>query len=189
MWRWRARARSIWRRPSSSRKASRSDLRTHRRQHGGGVARRRRAHRHRRHQGRREGQRRRRLHHHDRLRRCAGGRSYLRRPRARPATRSCQRHARRPRRRGAVEAREPDLRNRDLSDSAPLHGLVADMVAAVPAIHCLRDPTRGGLGLDLERDGPAIARRDAARRKRDPLQAGRACGVRAAWPRPALHRQ
>ena len=28
------------------------------------------------------------------------------------------------------------------SDSAALHGLVADMVAAVPEIHCLRDPTR-----------------------------------------------
>ena len=36
-----------------------------------------------------------------------------------------------------------------LSDSAPLHGLVADMVAAVPAIHCLRDPTRGGLASTL----------------------------------------
>ena len=35
------------------------------------------------------------------------------------------------------------------SDSAALHGLVADMVAAVPAIHCLRDPTRGGLGATL----------------------------------------
>ncbi len=31
------------------------------------------------------------------------------------------------------------------SDSAALHGLVADMVTAVPGIHCLRDPTRGGL--------------------------------------------
>ena len=36
-----------------------------------------------------------------------------------------------------------------LSDSAALHGLVADMVAAVPAIHCLRDPTRGGLASTL----------------------------------------
>ncbi len=31
------------------------------------------------------------------------------------------------------------------SDSAALHGLVADLVAAVPDLHCLRDPTRGGL--------------------------------------------
>ena len=32
-----------------------------------------------------------------------------------------------------------------LSDSAALHGLVADMLAAVPNIAMLRDPTRGGL--------------------------------------------
>ncbi|HXH71389.1 MAG TPA: hydrogenase expression/formation protein HypE, partial [Mariprofundaceae bacterium] len=31
------------------------------------------------------------------------------------------------------------------SDSAALHTLVAAMVKAVPSIHCLRDPTRGGL--------------------------------------------
>ncbi|GAV20516.1 hydrogenase expression/formation protein HypE [Mariprofundus micogutta] len=35
------------------------------------------------------------------------------------------------------------------SDSAALHGLVADMVQAVPDIHCLRDPTRGGLATTL----------------------------------------
>ncbi|NEV62536.1 hydrogenase expression/formation protein HypE [Thiorhodococcus minor] len=35
------------------------------------------------------------------------------------------------------------------SDSAALHGLVADMVTAVPEIHCLRDPTRGGLATTL----------------------------------------
>ncbi len=35
------------------------------------------------------------------------------------------------------------------SDSAALHGLVAAMVEAVPSIHCLRDPTRGGLGTTL----------------------------------------
>lgn len=35
------------------------------------------------------------------------------------------------------------------SDSAALHGLVADMVEAVPDIHCLRDPTRGGLATTL----------------------------------------
>lgn len=35
------------------------------------------------------------------------------------------------------------------SDSAPLHGLVAAMVEAVPGIHCMRDPTRGGLGTTL----------------------------------------
>ncbi len=35
------------------------------------------------------------------------------------------------------------------SDSAALHDLVADLVAAVPNIHCLRDPTRGGLATTL----------------------------------------
>jgi hydrogenase expression/formation protein HypE len=36
-----------------------------------------------------------------------------------------------------------------VSDSAALHGLVAQMVAAVPNIACLRDPTRGGLATTL----------------------------------------
>jgi hydrogenase expression/formation protein HypE len=36
-----------------------------------------------------------------------------------------------------------------VSDSAALHGLVADMVAAVPGIRVLRDPTRGGLASTL----------------------------------------
>ncbi len=36
-----------------------------------------------------------------------------------------------------------------LSDTAALHGLVADMVAAVPGIAVLRDPTRGGLATAL----------------------------------------
>jgi hydrogenase expression/formation protein HypE len=35
------------------------------------------------------------------------------------------------------------------SDTAALHGLVAAMVAEVPDIHCLRDPTRGGLATTL----------------------------------------
>jgi hydrogenase expression/formation protein HypE len=35
------------------------------------------------------------------------------------------------------------------SDTAALHGLVAAMVRAVPTIHCLRDPTRGGLATTL----------------------------------------
>jgi hydrogenase expression/formation protein HypE len=35
------------------------------------------------------------------------------------------------------------------SDTAALHGLVAAMVEAVPEIHCLRDPTRGGLATTL----------------------------------------
>ncbi|HET9764010.1 MAG TPA: hydrogenase expression/formation protein HypE [Casimicrobiaceae bacterium] len=35
------------------------------------------------------------------------------------------------------------------SDSAALHGLVGAMVAAAPGLHCLRDPTRGGLATTL----------------------------------------
>lgn len=35
------------------------------------------------------------------------------------------------------------------SDCAPLHILVADMLAASKNIHCLRDPTRGGLATTL----------------------------------------
>ncbi len=35
------------------------------------------------------------------------------------------------------------------SDTAALHGLVAAMIGAVPDIHCLRDPTRGGLATTL----------------------------------------
>jgi hydrogenase expression/formation protein HypE len=35
------------------------------------------------------------------------------------------------------------------SDTAALHGLVATMIQAVPGIHCLRDPTRGGLATTL----------------------------------------
>jgi hydrogenase expression/formation protein HypE len=35
------------------------------------------------------------------------------------------------------------------SDTAALHGLVGGMVEAVPEIHCLRDPTRGGLATTL----------------------------------------
>ena len=44
------------------------------------------------------------------------------------------------------------------SDTAALHGLVAAMVAAVPDIHCLRDPTRGGLATTLNE----LARQSAA---------------------------
>lgn len=35
------------------------------------------------------------------------------------------------------------------SDTAPLHTLVATMLDASPEIHCLRDPTRGGLATSL----------------------------------------
>ncbi len=35
------------------------------------------------------------------------------------------------------------------SDTAPLHRMVAGMLAAAPGVHVLRDPTRGGLGTAL----------------------------------------
>ena len=35
------------------------------------------------------------------------------------------------------------------SDCAALNGLVADLLAAAPGVHCLRDPTRGGLASAL----------------------------------------
>jgi hydrogenase expression/formation protein HypE len=36
-----------------------------------------------------------------------------------------------------------------VSDTAPLHGLVAAMLAVTPDVHALRDPTRGGLATTL----------------------------------------
>jgi len=36
-----------------------------------------------------------------------------------------------------------------VSDSAALHELIADMIRAAPDLHCLRDPTRGGLASTL----------------------------------------
>ncbi|MEY6433707.1 hydrogenase expression/formation protein HypE [Thioalkalicoccus limnaeus] len=52
------------------------------------------------------------------------------------------------------------------SDSAALHDLVAAMVAAVPGIHCLRDPTRGGLATTLNelarQSGVGMRLREAA---------------------------
>jgi len=52
------------------------------------------------------------------------------------------------------------------SDSAALHTLVAAMVEAVPAIHCLRDPTRGGLATTLnelaQQSGVGMRLREAA---------------------------
>jgi hydrogenase expression/formation protein HypE len=51
----------------------------------------------------------------------------------------------------AIMARraELDLETKLLSDSAALHRLVAAMLEAVPDIHVLRDPTRGGLAATL----------------------------------------
>jgi hydrogenase expression/formation protein HypE len=42
-------------------------------------------------------------------------------------------------------ALEPEI----VSDTAALHGLIADLLAAVPGVRVLRDPTRGGLATTL----------------------------------------
>ncbi|MFT5644371.1 MAG: hydrogenase expression/formation protein HypE [Janthinobacterium sp.] len=42
-----------------------------------------------------------------------------------------------------------DFQTGIVSDTAALHGLVAQMLAAVPGVHVLRDPTRGGLATTL----------------------------------------
>jgi hydrogenase expression/formation protein HypE len=61
------------------------------------------------------------------------------------------------------------------SDTAALHGLVAAMVAAVPGLHCLRDPTRGGLGSALneiaQQSGVGMRLREAAIPVREPVRA------------------
>jgi hydrogenase expression/formation protein HypE len=52
------------------------------------------------------------------------------------------------------------------SDTAPLHGLVRELLAAAPAVRCLRDPTRGGLAATLNeiaaRSGTGIVIEEAA---------------------------
>ncbi|MGH7385010.1 MAG: hydrogenase expression/formation protein HypE [Candidatus Rokuibacteriota bacterium] len=50
---------------------------------------------------------------------------------------------------------ELDLESPVTSDTAPLHEMVLDMLASGAAIHCLRDPTRGGVATALNE----IARR------------------------------
>jgi len=49
-----------------------------------------------------------------------------------------------------IQARENlSLTSDILSDSAPLNGMISDILAASPNIHCMRDATRGGLGAIL----------------------------------------
>jgi hydrogenase expression/formation protein HypE len=61
-----------------------------------------------------------------------------------------------------------------VSDTAPLHDLVEGMLAVTSEIHCLRDPTRGGVattlheiagrsGVGIEIDEPAIPVRESVR--------------------------
>lgn len=59
-----------------------------------------------------------------------------------------------------------DFETSVVSDSAPLHDLVARMLEAVPDIHVLRDPTRGGLAATLneiaQEAGVGVTIREAA---------------------------
>ena len=61
------------------------------------------------------------------------------------------------------------------SDTAALHGLVAAMVTAVPDIHCLRDPTRGGLATALneiaQQAGVGMRLQEAAIPVQEPVRA------------------
>ena len=61
------------------------------------------------------------------------------------------------------------------SDSAPLHELVAAMVAVVPTLRCLHDPTRGGLAATLNeitrRHGVGILLDETAIPIREPVRA------------------
>jgi hydrogenase expression/formation protein HypE len=65
------------------------------------------------------------------------------------------------------------------SDTAALHGLVAEMIAAVADIHCLRDPTRGGLAATLNelaaQSGVGMRIRESAIPVRAEVRA--ACGL------------
>jgi hydrogenase expression/formation protein HypE len=76
------------------------------------------------------------------------------------------------------------------SDTAALHTLVADLMAAVPgAVRVLRDPTRGGLATTLNeiarQSGVGMRLQEAA----IPVQAAGGRGLRAAGAGPAVRRQ
>ena len=75
------------------------------------------------------------------------------------------------------------------SDSAALHGLVAAMVEAVPDIHVMRDPTRGGLAALLNEIAREVAGRHRRARAGDPDRHRGARRLRAARPRSAVRRQ
>ena len=61
------------------------------------------------------------------------------------------------------------------SDTAALHGLVATMLDVAPDLHCLRDPTRGGLGSALNeiahQSGVGMRLREAAIPVHEPVRA------------------
>jgi hydrogenase expression/formation protein HypE len=61
------------------------------------------------------------------------------------------------------------------SDCAPLHGLIADLLAAAPGVRLLRDPTRRGVATVLdeiaEASGVAIEIDEARTPIREPVKA------------------
>jgi hydrogenase expression/formation protein HypE len=56
------------------------------------------------------------------------------------------------------------------SDSAPLNGLVETVLAASPAVHCMRDATRGGLGAILAEIAAQSGWRIAIREREIPVR-------------------
>ena len=70
------------------------------------------------------------------------------------------------------------------SDTAPLNGLVATLLDAVPAVRAMRDATRGRVRDDPERDRQGGRRRGAGRGGPDPGPARGARRVGAARHRP-----
>ena len=162
----------------------------HRRVDGRGVARRGRAGRHRRHQGRRAGQGRRRVHHDHRHRRRARRRAHRRRPRPARATRSSSAA------RWATTASRSCRCARTCPSKRPSSrtpprctGSSRQWSAAVPGIHCLRDPTRGGLATTLNEIAAQSRLRHGHSRARSAGQAAGQRGVRVPRPRSALRRQ
>ncbi len=163
----------------------------HRRLDGGGGAGGRRARRHRRHQGGRAGQGRRRVHHHHRHRHGAGRRRRSAATARGRATASSSAATIGDHGVAIMSLRENlEFETTIDSDTAALHGLVAAMVAAVPAIHCLRDPTRGGLATTLNE----LARQSGcgmviARGPRSRCQAQVRAACEFLGPRSAVRRQ
>ena len=76
-----------------------------------------------------------------------------------------------------------------VSDTAPLHGLVAAMLDAFPDIHAMRDPTRGGLAATLVEIAIASRPRHRGRRVERPGEGGRSRSVRDPRARPAPRRE
>lgn len=69
---------------------------------------------------------------------------------------------------------ELELETPIVSDTAPLHGLVREMLGTGSEIHCLRDPTRGGVGTALceiaRQSGVGIVLEEAAIPVREPVR-------------------